>query len=46
MSGLAIVDREMARMTDELARGDFDALATQDRFLALKYDADDTLAGQ
>jgi len=46
MSGLAIVDREMARMTDDLARGDFDALATQDRFLALKYDADDTLAGQ
>lgn len=44
MNGLVVVDREIARVTDELARGDFDALATQDRFLALKYDADDMLA--
>jgi hypothetical protein len=40
LSGLAVIDQEIARMTDDLARGDFDALATQDRFLALKYDAD------
>lgn len=36
--GLGIVDAEIARMTEQLASGSFDALATQHRYLELKYD--------
>lgn len=37
--GLGVVDAEVARMTSQLARGAFDELATQSRYLELKYDA-------
>jgi len=36
--GLGIVDAEIARLTEQLASGSFDALATQHRYLELKYD--------
>ena len=35
--GLTVVDGEIGRMTEQLARGAFDELATQNRFLDLKY---------
>jgi len=41
LRGLDIVARELKRMSDDLARGDLDALATQDRFLELKYESDE-----
>jgi hypothetical protein len=43
-SGLGIVDAEIARMTEQMARGAFDELATQNRFLELKYDGDGGIA--
>ncbi|MDB5710638.1 MAG: hypothetical protein JWL96_2708 [Sphingomonas bacterium] len=39
-NGLGIVDAEIARMTEQLARGAFDELATQNRFLELKYEGE------
>ena len=39
-NGLEIVRAEVSRMTEQLALGDFDSLATQDRFLELKYQSD------
>ncbi len=44
VSGLGIVDAEIARMTEQLARGAFDELATQNRFLVLKYEGEGGLA--
>lgn len=44
VSGLGIVDAEIARMTEQLARGAFDELATQNRFLELKYEGEGGLA--
>ena len=41
--GLGIVDAEIARMTEQLARGAFDELATQNRFLELKYEGEGDL---
>jgi hypothetical protein len=38
LSGLTLIDGEIDRMTGQLARGAFDELATQSRFLELKYD--------
>jgi hypothetical protein len=38
--GLALIDSEIARMTEQLARGAFDEVATQHRYLELKYDGD------
>ena len=43
VGGLTIVDSEVARMIGQLARGDIDALSTQDRFLELKYQGDEML---
>jgi len=40
LHGLALVDAEIDRMTGQLARGAFDELATQSRFLELKYEGD------
>ena len=40
--GLGVVDAEVARMTSQLARGAFDELATQSRFLELKYSDGET----
>ena len=45
LNGLQIVDEEITRMSAQLARGDFDALATQDRFLELKYQGDEISRG-
>lgn len=35
--GLAVVDTELKRMSEQLAKGDLDRLATQGRYLELKY---------
>ena len=37
IEGLTVVESELARMTEQLARGDLDRLATQNRYLELKY---------
>ncbi|MBC7985990.1 MAG: hypothetical protein H7X93_04885 [Sphingomonadaceae bacterium] len=37
LDGLDVVDSELGRMTHQLAQGELDALATQGRFLELKY---------
>lgn len=41
VDGLRIVDEEITRMNRLLAAGDIDALATQNRFLELKYQGDE-----
>ncbi|HWU72664.1 MAG TPA: hypothetical protein VN137_04215, partial [Sphingomonas sp.] len=38
VEGLGVIDAEVARMTEQLARGAFDEVATQRRYLELKYD--------
>lgn len=40
VEGLEVVDSELARMTEQLASGDLHRLATQGRFLELKYRGD------
>lgn len=40
LDGLALIDGEIARMTEQLARGAYDELATQKRYLELKYEGD------
>src|SRR3546814_733459 len=37
IDGLHVVDAELARMTDQLASGELHKLATQGRYLELKY---------
>jgi hypothetical protein len=37
IDGLGVIDAEIARMSEQLASGDIDKLATQNRFLELKY---------
>jgi len=37
IEGLTVIDGEIARMTEQLASGDLDKLATHNRFLELKY---------
>jgi hypothetical protein len=37
VDGLSVVDGEIARMTAQLASGDLHKLATQGRYLELKY---------
>ncbi|MEG3178516.1 hypothetical protein U1872_19945 [Sphingomonas sp. RB3P16] len=44
LHGLGVIDDEIGRMTEQLARSAFDELATQDRFLELKYDGAGGLA--
>ncbi len=39
VQGLEIIGGEIGRMSSDLASGSFDALATQNRYLQLKYDA-------
>jgi hypothetical protein len=41
VEGLTVVESELARMTEQLARGDLDRLATQNRYLELKYRGDE-----
>ena len=37
IDGLGVIDAEIARMSEQLASGDLNKLATQNRFLELKY---------
>lgn len=37
IDGLALIDGELARMTEQLSRGALDEVATQSRYLELKY---------
>lgn len=37
IEGLGVIDTELARMSESLASGDLDRLATQNRFLEMKY---------
>ncbi len=45
LHGLGVIDSEVSRMTEQLARGAFDELATQNRYLELKYDGSGALEG-
>ncbi len=40
VDGLSVVDSELARMSEQLARGDLEKLATQGKYLELKYRGD------
>ncbi len=40
VEGLSVVDSELARMSEQLAAGDLTKLATQGRYLELKYQGD------
>ena len=40
VDGLSVVDSELARMSEQLARGDLEKLATQGKYLELKYQGD------
>ena len=44
VDGLALIEREIAEMTERLAQGDLDKLSTRGRFLELKYRGDDDAA--
>jgi len=37
LDGLAVVDTELKRMSENLARGDLERLATQGKYLEMKY---------
>ena len=37
LDGLSVVDGELKRMSEQLARGDLERLATQGKYLELKY---------
>lgn len=39
--GLELIDREIGQMSEELAQGDLDSLATRGRYLEIKYRGDD-----
>lgn len=43
VEGLSVVESELARMTEQLAHGDLDKLATQGKYLELKYRGDEGL---
>lgn len=45
VEGLGIVEEEIGRMTRQLASGDLDALATQGKYLELKYRGDEEVSG-
>ncbi len=40
VDGLTVVDSELSRMSEQLARGDLEKLATQGKYLELKYQGD------
>jgi hypothetical protein len=40
-----VIEREIAQMTEQLASGDVDLLATRGRYLQIKYQGDDTIEG-
>ena len=41
VDGLTLIDREIAQMSEQLAQGDLDSLATRGRYLEIKYSGDD-----
>ncbi|MGN6376402.1 MAG: hypothetical protein ACTHMG_12735 [Sphingomonas sp.] len=41
--GLKLLDRDLAQMTEQLAKGDLDLLATRGRYLQIKYQGDETI---
>lgn len=41
VDGLKVIDAELAQLSEQLAQGDLDSLATRGRFLELKYQGDD-----
>ncbi|MEP6784880.1 MAG: hypothetical protein ABI898_03970 [Sphingomonadales bacterium] len=41
LDGLSVVDSELKRMSEQLARGDLERLATQGKYLELKYSGGD-----
>jgi hypothetical protein len=41
VDGLSLIEREIAAMTERLAQGDLDSLATRGRYLEMKYRGDD-----
>ena len=41
LDGLSVVDGELTRMSEQLARGDLERLATQGKYLELKYQSGD-----
>lgn len=41
VEGLGVIDREIAQVSEQLAQGDLDGLATRARFLEIKYKGDD-----
>jgi len=41
LDGLTVVDTELTRMSEQLARGDLERLATQGKYLELKYSGGD-----
>lgn len=41
LDGLSVVDGELTRMSEQLARGDLERLATQGKYLELKYQGGD-----
>lgn len=43
IEGLRLVDSELQRMTEQLAAGDLDALATRGKYLELKYKGDEEI---
>lgn len=46
LDGLRVVDEELARVGSALVAGDLDKLATQGRYLELKYRGDETLRNE
>jgi hypothetical protein len=45
VQGLEIIEQQIARMTEQLASGDLDLLATRNRYLELKYKSGDGFEG-
>jgi hypothetical protein len=43
--GLQLIDREISEMSEQLAQGDLDSLATRGRYLEIKYRDDDAIGG-
>ena len=41
VDGLKIIDTEIAAMTQQLAQGDLDSLATRERYLQIKYQGEE-----
>ncbi|MEP9400964.1 hypothetical protein [Sphingomonas sp. VNH70] len=41
VEGLKVIDGEIAAMTEQLAQGDLDSLATRERFLQIKYQGEE-----